>query len=81
MTWEDTLITSTLFQQVRTNSPHPGWMVESDDEKEIILAVGNNGPERFDKWRNVKVLKATGELFEWEYGKEDWVPLKPAPKP
>ena len=76
--WEHKLIASPIYQQVKKDNPHPGWVIESENKKEIIVAVGNRAPDKFDKWCDVKVVKATGELYRFNYNdavKGVWLPL------
>lgn len=76
--WESTLQRSALFQQVQKRASHPGWIIDSESQKEIILAVGDNTPERFDRWFTVKVLKPSGEMLQLkrsDAGEDLWIPL------
>jgi hypothetical protein len=76
--WESTLQRSALFQQVQKRASHPGWIIDSESQKEIILAVGDNTPGRFDRWFTVKVLKPSGEMLQLkrgDSGEDLWMPL------
>jgi hypothetical protein len=76
--WESTLQHSTLFQEVQRQASHPGWMIDSENQQEIIVDIGDNRPERFEKYFTVKVVKASGKMFQLKQGdsgNDFWIPL------
>ena len=76
--WEDHLQKSSLFQYVQHHAIKPAWVVQNEDQDQVIVSVGdNNLPDRFDTWYWVKVNKSTGAVFQQTYDAEGeivWVP-------
>ena len=56
-------------------------MIDSENQNEVIVDIGNNGPERFERYSTVKVLKASGEMLvlkRGDSGEDVWIPLTSA---
>jgi hypothetical protein len=50
--------------------------MDSENSTEVVLGLGNNGPDRFERWFTIKVNKQSGQAFKLQAsntGDKEWI--------